>query len=41
MRVIIQIDEAKAKATDVDDLLWELEHVVRKYEDFASVHVER
>ena len=41
MRVIIEIDEAKAKATDVEDLLYEIEHVVRKYEDFTRVRIER
>ena len=41
MRVIIEIDEEKAKASDVEDLLWELEHVVRKYEEIATVRIER
>ena len=41
MQVIIEIDERKAIASEVDDLLWEIDHVVRKYEDIAKVIVQR
>ena len=41
MQVIIEIDERKAIASEVDDLLYELEHVVRKYEDIAKVTIQR
>ena len=41
MRIVIEVDESKATATDTEDLLYEIEHVVRKYEEFATVKVER
>jgi len=41
MQVIIEIDEKKAISSEVEDLLYEIEHVVRKYEEIAKVIVQR
>jgi len=41
MRIVIEVDERKATATDTDDLMYEIEHVVRKYSEFATIKIER
>jgi len=41
MQVVIEIDEQKAIGSEVEELLEELERVVRKFEAIAEARVAR
>jgi len=41
MQVIIEIDERKAISSEVEDLLHELEPIVRKWEAIADIRIAR